>query len=328
MKKSILGVEIGSRAIKLVDYRNGRVAKYAQVDVPENTVSNGSLQSFEVVADILKQAVRENKISNKKVALVLAENDAHLRRLILPLMNAKQLDINLPFEFKDVITEEEDKYTFDYTLIKYINDASDTPKEIDIMAGVTNKELIEKYISMFRRAGLTLIKATPREMALRSYIKSIEENIEKKDFAILDIGYHTSKIDIFKNGDYEITTEIDAGLELVEQAIAEKLGYDIHLSPQIISLNKDNILSDETLVDVYERIAVEAMRIMNYYAFENPNSDLDTLYFCGGGSSIAQLIDEIKNTIELNIVPLSAVAGDVPPEVSMIANCALGACLD
>ena len=327
--KDILGIEIGNKTVKLAEFRTGTLRTFVSVNVPDNVVVNDALIAFEAMGDLLKETIKANKISVRKAALVLPGTDVSLRRLVLPAMSEKQLMVNMPYEFKDVLSMDKDKYIYDYALIDYIKDEEDNVKEMEILGAVVSSELIDKYVDMFKRAGLKLVKAVPREMALSALAEVLNSENATKDFAILDLGYKSSKVDIFKNGVYEITTTIDSGTETIEAIVADKMGVDIHLASQYVEMNKDKILEDEQVVDVYSRIATEIMRVMNYYGFENPDSNLDTLYYCGGGSLIARFIAEIKDYVNLELKPLASLSEATEDDEAITKGAeAVGVCLE
>ncbi len=327
--KDILGIEIGNKTVKFAEFRRGTLRNFVAVTVPDNVVVNDSLIAFEAMGALIKETVKANKIGVRKAVLVLPGADVSLRRLVLPAMNEKQLMVNMPYEFKDVLSMDKDKDIYDYAMIDYIKDEEGNVKEMELLGAVVSAELIDKYVEMFKRAGIKLVRAIPREMSLSALIEVLNGESEIKDFAVLDLGYKSSKVDIFKNGVYEITTTIDSGTETIEALVADQMGVDEHLAAQYVEMNKDNILESEKAVDIYSRIATEIMRVMNYYAFENPESNLDTLYYCGGGSLIARFIAEIKEYVNLELKPLGTLSESTEDDEAITKGAeAVGACLE
>ncbi|MBR2788117.1 MAG: pilus assembly protein PilM, partial [Erysipelotrichaceae bacterium] len=283
---NILGIEIGNKTVKVVEIKGNTLRNFAAVNLPDNIVVNNELVAFEAMGDLLKDIVKEHRMKTKKAALVLPDSAVYLRRMVLPAMSEKQLMVNMPYEFKDVLSEDKDKYMYDYSMIGYRKDEEGKVTEMELLGAVVNKSLLEKYQEMFKRAGLKLVKAGPRETALSCLVTILNEGNEEKDFAILDLGYKTTKVEIFKDGVYEVTRTIESGAEDIVNVIAEIFDVDPHIASAYLETNKDNVQENERCVDIYSSIATEVMRVMNYYNFENPDSTLDTLYYCGGASYI------------------------------------------
>ena len=326
--KNIVGIEIGNKTIKVVEVKRGSVNKFVVQDLPDGVVINNELVAFEEMSNILRDIFKKNRISTKQCALVLPDVDVYLRRMIIPAMSEKQLLVNLPYEFKDVLNEEKDKYFYDYSMIRHISDEEGNVREMELLGAVVSIELIARYQEMFKKAGLKLAKATPRETALGSLVRALNSEGEKKDFAILDLGHLTTKVDIFKEGVYEVTRTIDYGVAEVIRVASDVLDIDEHLAASYLEMNKNDIQTNDRCVDIYGNIATEVMRVMNYYGFENPNSNLDTLYYCGGGSNIARYVEEVKSMNTLELEPLHSLAAEGEQEAIQRGGAALGACLD
>ncbi|MBR0417546.1 MAG: pilus assembly protein PilM [Erysipelotrichaceae bacterium] len=326
--KDILGIEIGNKTIKIAQLHRGVLRNFVAVNLPDNVVIDNELVAFDAMSDILKETIRANHFSTKNCALVLSESDVYLRRLTLPAMSEKQLMVNLPYEFKDYLSEDKDKYLYDYSMIRLIKGEEEKVTEMELLGAVVSKEKIEKYEQMFKRAGLKLVKAVPRETALSSLVQVLNKDSEITEFAILDLGYKTSKVDIFKEGVYEVTRTIEQGGETVERIVADVLDVDEHVASQYLEMNKDNIQENERCVDVYSSIATEIMRVMNYYAFENRDSNLETIYYCGGGSYIKRYVDEIASMVSLNLEPLSVFGPEEDKDAYTRGPAAIGACIE
>ena len=326
--KDLLGIEIGNKTIKFAQMRNGSLRNFALVDLPDDVVINNELVAYEAMSEILKETVKTNRFSTKNCALVLTESDVYLRRMTLPAMSEKQLMVNLPYEFKDFLSDDKDKYIYDYSMISLLKDEEDNVKEMELLGAVVSREKIEKYQEMFKRAGLRLVRAVPRETALSALVQILNEK-EDDDFAVLDLGYRASQVDIFKGGVYEITRTIESGGETIENTVADIMDVDPHTAAGYLQMNKNNVQEHERCVDIYSSIATEIMRAMNYYGFENPNSNLETLYYCGGGSLIPRFVEEIASSVSLELAPLASLSEDETEQVALTRGAAaMGACLE
>ena len=108
----------------------------------------------------------------------------------MPAMTVDQLKINLPYEFHDYITEDKDKYFYDYAVINKTSDTDGNLTEMELMAVAAPKETINQYKTLFRRAGLRLTLIAPDYSAIRNIIKDYEEvNAVKEPGGLCSLGY-------------------------------------------------------------------------------------------------------------------------------------------
>ena len=112
MKKSMLGIDIGTGSIKLVTKD-----QCVLIDTAENVFENDHFIAFDGMSEIFKTAVKGHGIRNKKVSLILPDEDLYFSRTTLPLMSEKQLKVNLPYEFSKIVGKDADQHIYDYSLI-------------------------------------------------------------------------------------------------------------------------------------------------------------------------------------------------------------------
>ncbi len=303
MKKDVVGIEIGSSTTKLV-----MDDSYIVVNTPENSVNGEELVAFDGMSEFIHDTLKENNMKAKKVALVLPDSDVYLNRVTMPYMTTKQLQVNLPYEFKKVIGKEKDSYLYDYALASYIQDDSGKIVDMDLLAGAVSSSLIEKYKEMFKKAGLKLVQATPRELAIMNVLRKSKK--VTGDIALVDLGYSYTRIDIYKDGIYETSKTLEKGVKDMADIASEILYCDTHIALEYLKVNKDNVLSHERMINLYENIAVEIMRAINYYTYENRENTLENLYVYGGGAHIESFVSTIKTNVSLDVQSICALGND------------------
>lgn len=303
MKKDVVGIEIGSSTTKLV-----MDDSYIVVNTPENSVNGEELVAFDGMSEFIHDTLKENNMKAKKVALVLPDSDVYLNRVTMPYMTTKQLQVNLPYEFKKVIGKEKDSYLYDYALASYIQDDSGKIVDMDLLAGAVSSSLIEKYKEMFKKAGLKLVQATPRELAIMNVLRKSKK--VTGDIALVDLGYSYTRIDIYKDGIYETSKTLEKGVKDMVDIASEILYCDTHIALEYLKVNKDNVLSHERMINLYENIAVEIMRAINYYTYENRENTLENLYVYGGGAHIESFVSTIKTNVSLDVQSICALGSD------------------
>ncbi|NLD20521.1 MAG: pilus assembly protein PilM [Clostridiales bacterium] len=298
MSKKILGVEIGSFRMKLADCTDADNGKIHVVDVPDNLVQGNKIVSWDAMAEFIKETVRANKIMAKDVAISIPKDQVFTKRVTMPAMTRDQLKINLPFEFHDYITEDKDKYVYDYAVIDKPVDSEGKIIEMELLAVAAEKQLIENYKVMFRRGGLKLCVIAPEFSALRNIIREHDDSLEisgQGDYAVVDLGHNSVEMHFFDKGEYEITRVMETGMKEIDEYIAESMDVDRHIANMYKESNKEGILESDGCIEIYNRIAVEAMRVINFYDFNHPDNNIDKIYCCGGGAMVPGILRAIAS---------------------------------
>lgn len=311
MAKDLLGVDIGSKEIKLVTKD-----KCIIHETPDNCVEGDELIAFDGMADLLKILVKENGIKAKNACVVIPDSLVYIDRIKMPYMNTKQLEVNLPYEFKDVVGKNKDDYYYDYAYVDTIYDNENKPVELELVISCVKKNIIEKYLDMFKKAGMRLVKAMPRHVAISNML--ISNNI-LDNIALVDIGYNFTRIDFFKDGLYDVTRILENGIKDMNKMASDKFYCDSHISLRYLKDNKDDILNSELFNNFYDDLALKINRAINYYSYSNQSNTLNNLYLYGGGIHYEQLNNVLKKELNITCMDLNALL-----DVNMDTFTALG----
>ena len=174
MAKTILGVDIGYDSLKLALVNGKTVRKTAVVPMPKNLIREGRIVSTETMGELIRRTMREHGIRSSQAAIALPNETVFIRSVTMPLMTIDQLNYNLPFEFRDYITDELKDYYYDYAVVstseesreENMNGESGEDSEsggaiMELMAVAAPKSLIAESKETLHRAGLKMVKAAP-----------------------------------------------------------------------------------------------------------------------------------------------------------------------
>lgn len=328
MAKSCLGIDIGKDQLKLVLMKGETIQKAVSVQMPEGLLKEGRIVSVETTGELIRKTMKENKIRCKEAAVVVSSGICFLRNVTMPEMTADQLVYNLPYEFRDYITDELKKYAFDYSWgsteelpkakkpkkqpkkkkgeekpDEKAEDSEERRGEMELLAAAAPLEAIDDLRLMARKAGLKLTFAAPEVSACENLLhyKLKEESDKDKEYGILDLGSTSSRLLIFKGDRHQVTRIIERGMEQVEELLADSLHIDIHLAHTWLLTNHEDCVNSEVCQDAFSQISVELMRALNFYQFSNPDSRLEDIYICGGGASIESMRESLKENLDVTI---------------------------
>ena len=134
---------------------------------------------------------------------------------------------------------------------------------------------------------------------------------------MLDLGTKALRIHFFKQGVYDITRTMEPGCEEIEQfrrgdrTKMEEL--DLEAEDAFWTAKSEEVI-DKVLEERYRTIAVQTMRVLNFYSFNNANNTIDTLYYCGGGARYKALINTISDTLDIPVKSIGTLLPDISEE--------------
>lgn len=323
--KPIVGFDIGTTAVHLALRDGGGIRRIVTEPLPDNLVRGGQILSFDAMGELLRDLRRQHRITARSAALVLPASLCFCRRLTLPAMTVEQLRVNMPYEFRDYITQEKEKYFYDYALVDTLRGEDGAPRELDLMAAATLKSTIAGYTDMFHRAGMRLQRAMPVELAyiqlLRTYAATHPEEASHSH-CILDLGHCATRIYMFTGDRFEVLRVIDYGCDALDRALADELHVDVHIAHAHLLSDHDHVQELACCKQVYAAVAVDILRAINFYSFNNPDKELTHIHCGGGGAHIPALLSALA---ELLPIPLEDASGLIPGASAQMEGSSLSA---
>lgn len=334
MAKTYLGIDIGHDMLKLALVKGGSIKKTAAVPMPVNLLRDGRVTSTDALGELIAQTMKDEHMRAGAAAVILSGEVSYLRSTVMPRMNAEQLAYNIPYEFSDYITGELKSYLFDYAVIPDLPtdstgpepgiiggdeaDEEDAPNRMRLLVSAVPAEVIDELRQTVRKAGMKLAKAAPAECAYLALVRDYESRSGEKDreYCFLDLGFRAIRMYMFNGPRHIATRALEIGLSSLNDIIAEAKGVDSHLAHTYLLSNFEECQTQDFCRAAYDNISVELMRALNFYRFSNPDSQINTVWLCGGGAEIPALRESIASTLGIE----TRTADELLPAGESLAN--------
>lgn len=329
MAKARLGFDIGSNSMNIALLKGDEI-RLESVRLPENLVDGeGNIVLPHVFTQLLRQLKRELNLPRARAALVLPPSQAICRLISLPKMTEDQLLLNLPYEFTDFIQGVADQYFCDYALCE-LTEAEEAGESIGVpmMAAAAAKQTLANYVQMFAKAGIRLTTILPQEMALISLVQRVEAGKKdelsrqpEQEFCFVDLGHAATRITVVWRDRVQATRQIAIGGRNLDLLVAEEFGVDAFLANTYKQSNFQDVLTAPSLMELYDRIAVEILKVINFYQFTYRSSNLPGIYLVGGGAALEPLRQAIEGALGMLLLEPAKLMG---PELKQIEGVATG----
>lgn len=303
MSKAYTGIQIGNYSVKLTQVTDDKIDKISVTPLPENLVKDGRILSVDAMSELIKGIVKDNQIKCKNAAVVLSSDVSFARRTTMPYMPIDQLKLNLPYEFHDYIQNEKESYNYDYAVIGKFENEKGEVESLDLLIAAARNDILDEYTGMLKKAGLKFKLAIPEPLTYRNLLRAYQAKNENHpdEYCIVDLGHAATRMHMFNGTIYDTTRVIEYGGAALDALIADYMDVDIHLASNYKISNMYDVQSLDVCRDLYNKIAVELLRALNFYHYNNPESNLNDIYFCGGLVEIEPLMEVIKSTLDANI---------------------------
>lgn len=302
MKNGILGLDIGSRNLKMaVVEANRKITHTAIVPLPFGLINNGDISDMTKLAQILKDIMNNNQIQVKEVALSLNSHKVVTREFTLPKLKEKELYEALLIELSKTFADIYRTHKITYKIYDKTKDST---------SGIVTfcpKEMVEVYQELFNSIGLQFKYLDVHANTVAKTYSSFMKNDKKKELVmIVDIGCTSSQVNVLDNGKLKFSRNIACGGLNIDKFVSKQLGIDIEKAEKDkfnkyigYELQGHDIKLFTT--SGYNSIIQEIMQTFNYYTQQNNQVRFDKIYLCGGGSNLEDISIYISQIMGMEV---------------------------
>lgn len=223
---SVLGVDIGSRTIKVAEVKaSGRdavVTALAVVDTPEGAVDHTGVYNSDAVGDAIKHAISEAGGSSSHIVVSVAGQASVLvRTLEVPKMTPTELKEHMQWEINRNIPFAESTVMSDY---KPLGGDDPNSQNMDVVMAISPQSAIDTLVACVKRAGKQPAAIDVEPMALARSVKSSYDDVfGEQSVCVIDVGHKSTAINIFKDGKLLMPRQVPVGGEMFTQAIQDAM---------------------------------------------------------------------------------------------------------
>lgn len=227
---SVLGIDIGSRKIKIAEVRNqGReavVSALGMIDTPEGSVDHTGVYNSDAVGAALKQVIGESGASvSHAVVSIAGQASVLVRTLEVPKMNPAELKEHMQWEINRNIPFSESTVVSDF---RPLGDDDPNSQNMDVVMAISPQSAVDTVIACIKKAGrqTAAIDVEPLGLA-RSLKMSHEDEYADQTVCVVDIGHKTTSINIYKGAKLLMPRQVPIGGEMFSKAIADAQGVSM-----------------------------------------------------------------------------------------------------
>ncbi|MCX6785790.1 MAG: type IV pilus assembly protein PilM [Candidatus Komeilibacteria bacterium] len=315
-KESYLGVDIGTASIKIVELAplggKPKLVTYGYIDIASDIVHSRSAQTQQIIAVSLKKLLQKAKVGTSAALAALPTFSVFNSIISLPPMSAKDLGSAVKWEAKKYVPMPLEEMILDWKLIDgaaasaaaknspKITPAAAKPKDLRILVTAAPKTLVNRYLEIFRAAGLKLMSLETEAFALaRSLIGA-----DKSTVLVVDIGSITTDICIIENSLPILNRSIDVGGLIITKAIAASLNINLDRAEQFKRDYGLSLSAQDAQKGINKTIATSLSPIINEikYVFDlyqnQENRPVEKMILSGGSAflpNLAQYFQQLFN---------------------------------
>lgn len=276
MSKRIIGLDIGSSAVRLAEIEDGTtpvLRAFGQIALPPTAVIDGEIVESPAVSEAIARLWSQMNIrKGARVRVSVANPRLIVRTVELPAMDEADLLGALRFGIADFIPMPIEEAVYDFRVLEHIQAENGDP-QVRVLLAAAHRSSVEGILETVRAAGIEVNAIDPAPLAL---VRALD-NHDHKNQLLVSMGAGITMVVIDDSGMPRFVRTVPLGGRLIDTSLASAL----------------NVLPEEA-----ERMRIEGSVGMAGTAAE----DL----------ALSRLIDTVRSSLEYH---LSQPGAAIPSEV-------------
>ncbi len=305
-KKTLLGLDIGSQSIKMVDIakvRGGYELRSLGLGlIPSECIVDKDIMDSETVVDTIKN-LRENlKVRTKGSATAISGHSVIVKKAELPLMSEAELQETLMIEAEQYIPFDINDVYLDSFVLGESLERSDM---MDVLFVASKRELVDDYASAVRNAGLKPMLMDIDVFALETMYEINYPDAPESIVALVDAGASMININILKDGMSIFARDISMGGRQLTERIQREFGVSYERAENIKTGSEIEGIDLERINYIFKMAAEtyvqEIRRTLDFFLSTMVNENIERIYMSGGSCRIPGLVSLLEKQMDIPV---------------------------
>lgn len=328
-----VGVDFDNHSIKIVELQNDkgrpRLVTYGYFDHDIEKVAAGE-DLIEQTGVLIQEICRKSHVASRVAISALPAHSVFSSVITMPSMSQKELASSIKWEAKKLIPMPLEEMNIHWDVlgdasgvaggaksgnkvadkeggkeVKYRGFLNISKKKdignIRVLLTAAPKDLVRKYIDIFKQSGLMLLSLDTESFALsRSLIGS-----DRSTIMLVDISYSSSSVMIVQAGIPYLNRSINVGGFAITRSIANSLNVNLKRAEQFkydigIAVGSPGSEIPKTIISALAPIIDEIKYSINLYKSQG-QPQIEKIILTGGSALLNNLPDYLTKTLNMRV---------------------------
>ncbi|MBC7387278.1 MAG: type IV pilus assembly protein PilM, partial [Cryobacterium sp.] len=265
--------------------------------LPEDTVVNREVFNPVAVANSVRQAISQAKITQKSVVTGMGGSSIILKRMTIEVQKKSELQDAVFWEAEQYLPFDPSEVTMDYHTISNGKDTT-----TDVLFVAAKLSVMDGFVAAIEDAGLKVKVVDTEYFALQNIFEANYDARPGEAVALVDIGASALKVMVLHEGVPVFTKESPVGGKNLTAEIQRQMNLGLADAEALkISQTRGAVpqeVSELTQVAV-ENFATEIRRALDFYNASSSGAPVSYVMLTGGSSQIPELSKGVEERVGL-----------------------------
>lgn len=303
-KKGIVGLDIGSSAVKMVELKGGKgghfsLSNAAHAPLSPEAIVEGTVMDSSLVVEVAQRLIQERSVKNANFGISLSGISVAIRKIQVPAMSDAELAESIHWEAEQYLPFNVNEVNLDYVVL---GSDADT---MDVLLVAAKKDRIADYTGILTQLGKTPALVDVDVFALQN-CHEINYGVDSgRVVALLNLGAAITNVNIVRGSNSLFNRDIAVGGNLATDALQKDLGlpYEsaeaLKRGEQVEGTVPDNVFP--VIQGTVENIVSEIQKTFDFFRATTQEEKIDQIYLAGGSARLQGLREMLMERLDTQV---------------------------
>jgi type IV pilus assembly protein PilM len=307
-KKSVIGLDIGSSQIKVVELtgypKATQILTVGIAPLLPDAIVDGEVMDREVVIDTIRTLFDKYKIQAKDVSTSISGRGVIVKKIKMDKMKKSEVSEQIRWEAEQYVPFDIENVSLAFEIVN--PDAGSGQMEVLLVAA--KSEVVNSYVSLIKEMGLNPVTLDISPFAIQNVYDFNYPVLPGKLIALVTIGAEITNISFIIDNVNHFTRDIFSATNSCSQKIQREMGLNRAQAEQLIrgealeGVTPEEV--DKFFQEFAEEVAVGLDKVIPFLPGEKEK--IDRIVLCGGGALIRGLVDYLRNRFDTEVMVINA----------------------
>ncbi|HSS48655.1 MAG TPA: type IV pilus assembly protein PilM [Thermoanaerobaculia bacterium] len=298
-KKGVVGLDIGSSAIKLVELRERKGEFHLQrlgvEPLSPEAIVDGSIMDSSLVVDAIHKLNDQTKVKTTNYATSLSGHSVIIKKIQLPAMSEEELADSIQWEAEQYIPFDINDVRLDYVVLSEGEPGRDN---MEVLLVAVKRDKVNDYVSVISQTGKTPTVVDVDVFAVQNAYEVNYDLDARKVVALINMGAGVTNINILARGGTVFWRDISFGGNQFTEALQREFNLSFQQAEglkQGESVDRYAPADARPVLDaVSAEMASEIRKTFDFFSATSSEGPVDELVLSGGCALTPNLLQILR----------------------------------
>lgn len=303
--KNIVGIDIGSSAIKILELKKKGDEYFAEKigysTLASEAIVEGAILDAALVVETVSSLLSQLNIKNPNAGISISGHSVIIRKITLGKMSFEELAESIKWEAESYVPFNIEEVNLSY---QYLGEEPDG-QSMSLILVAAKKDKVNDYVNVINQCGKNCVLVDVDAFALQNCYEALYGVPSEEKVALVNIGASVINFNVLVEGQSCFWRDITFGGNQYTEAIMKELSLN---AEQAEALKKGEAVAGYTIEQaipifnmVTEELSAELRKTLDFCCQSLQIEKIDKLIISGGCSKILNLPSIIQEKLKIPV---------------------------